>query len=44
MISHAGIESEPLIRIAAFVGVFAAVALWEALAPRRQTAFGRRVR
>jgi hypothetical protein len=44
MISHAGIESEPLIRIAAFVGVFAAVALWEALAPRRQTAFGRGVR
>jgi sterol desaturase/sphingolipid hydroxylase (fatty acid hydroxylase superfamily) len=32
------------IRLACFVGVFAAMAVWEALAPRRQRAFGRRRR
>ena len=31
-------------RLAAFVAVFAAVALWEALAPRRKRSFGRRAR
>jgi sterol desaturase/sphingolipid hydroxylase (fatty acid hydroxylase superfamily) len=44
MISHVGVESEPLIRIAAFIGVFATVALWEVFAPRRQTALGRGAR
>ena len=33
--------SEPVIRMAAFACVFAAVALWEALAPRRVRAFAR---
>lgn len=39
-----GIESESLIRLAAFGGVFLAVALWETLAPRRKRAFARRAR
>jgi sterol desaturase/sphingolipid hydroxylase (fatty acid hydroxylase superfamily) len=33
--------AEPLIRIGFFLGVFALMALWEALAPRRQQAIGR---
>ena len=37
-------EFEGAIRLAAFVAVFAAVALWEALAPRRRRSFGRRAR
>src|SRR5438034_970032 len=37
-------EFEGAIRLAAFVAVFAAVALWEALAPRRKRSFGRRAR
>jgi len=37
-------EFEEAIRLAAFVAVFAAVALWEALAPRRRRSFGRRAR
>lgn len=32
---------EPFIRLSAFLGVFAAVALWEALAPRRRLALSR---
>jgi sterol desaturase/sphingolipid hydroxylase (fatty acid hydroxylase superfamily) len=32
---------EPWIRLAAFAGVFAAMALWEVLAPRRRQAIGR---
>ncbi len=44
MVSHAGIAAEPLIRLGAFLGVFAIVALWEALAPRRRAAFTRRDR
>ena len=32
---------EPLIRLGAFLGVFALMALWEALAPRRHQAVGR---
>ncbi|HEU0199449.1 MAG TPA: sterol desaturase family protein [Burkholderiaceae bacterium] len=35
------IESEPLVRIGSFVAVFAGVAVWEALAPRRARAFRR---
>jgi len=35
---------EPLLRIAAFLGVFALMALWEALAPRREARFTRRTR
>ena len=41
MISSTGIASEPLIRLTAFLGVFLAVALWEALGPRRRRAFPR---
>ena len=37
-------EFEGAIRFAAFVAVFAAVALWEALAPRRKRSFERRAR
>ena len=44
MISSTGIVSEPLIRLTAFLGVFLAVALWEALGPRRRRAFPRRSR
>ena len=32
---------EPVIRLGAFAGVFAAMALWELLAPRRRQAIGR---
>ena len=32
---------EPVIRLAAFGGIFAAIALWELLAPRRPQAVGR---
>jgi sterol desaturase/sphingolipid hydroxylase (fatty acid hydroxylase superfamily) len=44
MISSSGIAAEPLIRLSAFFGVFVAVALWEALGPRRRRAFPRRSR
>ena len=37
-------ELEEAIRFAAFLAVFAAVALWEALAPRRKRSFERRAR
>jgi sterol desaturase/sphingolipid hydroxylase (fatty acid hydroxylase superfamily) len=37
-------EFEEAIRLTAFVAVFAAVALWEALAPRRKRSFERRAR
>src|SRR4051812_4332609 len=36
--------TEPLIRLGAFGGVFALMALWEAWAPRRLQPIGRRVR
>lgn len=36
--------AEPLIRLVAFGGVFAALTLWEIAAPRRHPAHGRRVR
>lgn len=39
-----GLEAEPLIRLAAFVGVFVAVAMWEITAPRRTPSLGRRSR
>ncbi|NMG02350.1 sterol desaturase family protein [Azoarcus taiwanensis] len=38
------LDSEPLIRLGFFIGVFAAVALWEVLAPRRALTLGRTVR
>ena len=38
------LESEPVIRLSAFFGVFAAVAFWEVLAPRRERAFSRLTR
>jgi sterol desaturase/sphingolipid hydroxylase (fatty acid hydroxylase superfamily) len=44
MVSQAGIAAEPLIRLGAFLGVFASVALWEIAAPRRRAAFARRAR
>ena len=44
MFLHTVIESESVIRLAAFSGVFLAVALWEAFAPRRKRAFARRAR
>jgi sterol desaturase/sphingolipid hydroxylase (fatty acid hydroxylase superfamily) len=44
MVTQTGIAAEPVIRLAVFLGVFAAVALWEALAPRRARAFPRRAR
>jgi sterol desaturase/sphingolipid hydroxylase (fatty acid hydroxylase superfamily) len=37
-------EPETLVRVGAFFAVFAAVAAWEALAPRRRQAHGRRAR
>src|SRR6267378_3819190 len=40
MTSTAILESEPLLRLAAFGGVFAAVAWWEFISPRRRQAFG----
>jgi sterol desaturase/sphingolipid hydroxylase (fatty acid hydroxylase superfamily) len=44
MVSQAGIAAEPLIRLGAFLGIFAIVALWEIAAPRRRAAFTRRAR
>src|SRR5215217_2432870 len=38
------LSAEPLIRMGAFAGVFALVALWEAFAPRRPQAIGRLTR
>jgi sterol desaturase/sphingolipid hydroxylase (fatty acid hydroxylase superfamily) len=44
MTPHAAVQSEPLIRLAAFFAVFVAVAFWEAFAPRRKRSFARSVR
>ena len=44
MVSQAGIAAEPLIRLGAFLGIFAIVALWEIAAPRRRAALARRAR
>jgi sterol desaturase/sphingolipid hydroxylase (fatty acid hydroxylase superfamily) len=38
------LANEPLIRLSAFAGIFAAMALWELLAPRRHQTIGRRKR
>ena len=38
------LEHEPLIRVAAFIGVFVAVAAWEIRAPRRRPALGKSLR
>src|SRR3954453_13762463 len=35
------LNAEPLIRLSVFAGVFALLAAWEALAPRRAQAIGR---
>jgi sterol desaturase/sphingolipid hydroxylase (fatty acid hydroxylase superfamily) len=37
-------QHEPMIRLAAFLGIFCAVGLWEALAPRRKRALKRHAR
>ncbi|RPI47347.1 MAG: sterol desaturase family protein [Betaproteobacteria bacterium] len=37
-------ELEPVLRLAAFAGVFAAIALWEAMLPRRRRALARKAR
>jgi sterol desaturase/sphingolipid hydroxylase (fatty acid hydroxylase superfamily) len=37
-------SNEPLVRLAFFLGVFVVVAVWEAMAPRRQRQLARRVR
>jgi hypothetical protein len=41
---HAAPSAEPLIRLGAFLEVFALMALWEALAPRRRQSIGRGTR
>jgi sterol desaturase/sphingolipid hydroxylase (fatty acid hydroxylase superfamily) len=41
---HAVVASEPLLRLGLFLGIFAATALWEALAPRRKRQFPRKSR
>ena len=42
--TNTGIEGEPLIRFGAFIAVFFAMALWEAVAPRRHRALARSAR
>lgn len=44
MPADTALGAEPLVRLGAFLGVFAAVGVWEALAPRRARAFTRRAR
>jgi len=44
MPADTALGAEPLIRLGAFLGIFAAVALWEVVAPRRGRAFPRRAR
>jgi sterol desaturase/sphingolipid hydroxylase (fatty acid hydroxylase superfamily) len=43
-VSDTILAAEPLIRMGAFVGVLALMALWELMAPRRTQVIGRRVR
>jgi sterol desaturase/sphingolipid hydroxylase (fatty acid hydroxylase superfamily) len=43
-VSETLLAAEPWVRLAAFGGIFAAMAAWEALAPRRTQAIGRRSR
>lgn len=38
------LDNEPLIRMACFAGILAAMMVWEVLAPRRQAALSRRLR
>ncbi|HEX6014413.1 MAG TPA: hypothetical protein VFY87_21975 [Geminicoccaceae bacterium] len=38
------LAAEPLIRLGAFAGIFALMALWETLAPRRGQTIGRGIR
>jgi sterol desaturase/sphingolipid hydroxylase (fatty acid hydroxylase superfamily) len=40
-VSEIVLANEPIIRLAAFAGIFAVMALWELLAPRRTQAIGR---
>ena len=42
--SEALVANDPLIRLAAFAGIFAVMAAWEILAPRRDQKLGRRTR
>ncbi len=42
--SQALLDHEPLVRMAAFLAVFAAMALWERTGPRRRPRWGRRTR
>jgi sterol desaturase/sphingolipid hydroxylase (fatty acid hydroxylase superfamily) len=42
--SQAIAQHEPIIRLAAFLGIFGAIALWEAFAPRRTRALTRHAR
>lgn len=44
MNAQSAIASEPLVRLGAFLGVFALMATWEFLAPRRDRAYSRRAR
>jgi sterol desaturase/sphingolipid hydroxylase (fatty acid hydroxylase superfamily) len=44
MISNAAVSFEPFLRLAAFVGVFVLMAVWEVVAPRRKPQFWRRSR
>src|SRR6266702_2891813 len=44
MTSYAAVQSEPLVRLAVFLVVFTAVALWEGFAPRRTRSVARGVR
>jgi len=44
MTAHSLVTSEPLLRLGIFLGVFAAMALWEVLAPRRPRQFTRKTR
>lgn len=44
MISSAAVTYEPLLRLTAFIGVFALMAVWEAMSPRRTPRFMRRSR
>jgi len=44
MTSYAAVQSEPLVRLAVFLVVFTAVALWEAFAPRRKRSLARSAR
>jgi sterol desaturase/sphingolipid hydroxylase (fatty acid hydroxylase superfamily) len=44
LMHHVTLPTEPLIRLGAFLGVFALMVLWEVLAPRRRQTIGRGTR